>query len=45
MLVVDCTYEFMNDIFPPYVYYWTYDRWMFDFAKSDTVFKGNVNDV
>ena len=33
MLVVDRTYEFTNGMTLPYVKHWTYDRWMFDFAK------------
>ena len=37
ILVVDRTYEFTNGITLPYITYWTYDRLMFAFAKSDAV--------
>ena len=38
MLVVDRIYEFTDGVMLPYVTYWTYDRWMFAFAKSNAVF-------
>ena len=45
MLIVDHTYEFTNWMTLLYVTCWTYDRCMFDFAKSDAVFQGHVDDL
>ena len=45
MLVVYHNYEFMSGMTLPYAMYWTHDIWMFAFAKYDTVFYDNGNDV